>query len=269
MKRLFLLVLIILIQSCKVDQVELKQDFIGTWNNFPNGLHNEIQFYQDSVVFWDMCRRASATWELNDTSINFKYIRTPYDSDGNSWSLKYRFNSQKDSLFLTHENDSLEILVQKVNNHWNHYLKIYDLNIEVPTADPLTSLQRIKAFQFPILHIGWKNNKIITKGEQYNSKSLLESDDYALSLLRSYEETNFDTIHPVTLVVDKKVSKKSLDSIKDIIRTIGFKNLYFFQVYKLEELELNYGKINPNCIESDLDGWFWHGTYDWNGLDKK
>ena len=44
--------------------------------------------------------------------------------------------------------------------------------------------------------------------------------------------------YPISLIVDKNIPEKSLDSIKRIIRGLNFKNIHFFQVYTHKYLSL-------------------------------
>lgn len=259
-KILLILIICSSLFNCQKNDSELKEAFLGTWNNFPLDRSNEVQFYKDSVVLWNLCRRSSATWNLDDKKIYFKYIKTPPDTSEDHWSLNYTLNSSQDSLVLVHDNDSLEIVLLKIKNDWKHYLKAYHLRIDIPEAGPLASLQEIEAYNFPVLYIGWENSNIKVKGGA-KTKTLTTSQDYIVSLFQDYSETNFDTIHPITLVVDKSISEKNLDSIKKIIKDLNLENTHFFRVYTHKNIETNYGRINPNCIESN-HGWNWYGQWD-------
>jgi hypothetical protein len=270
MKKIFLLFIFFAsIFGCTKDNTELRNQLIGIWDDHPNGFQNQIQFYQDSIVLWSYCHKSVGTWKANSSKISMHFPDAKFNPDlKENLYWMYRLNKAKDSLFIKIEKDTMEHLLPRVKDFWSHYLKAYNLKIDIPTANPLTSLRKIESNKYPIIHIGWKSNLLEVKGVDYQSKGLKTKNDYAISLFRGYEETLFDTIHPITLVVDKNITKKSLDSIKDIIRSINFQNLYFFQVYDFKEgLKTNYGNISPDCING-FD-WYWYGLYDWNGLDNQ
>ncbi len=266
MKRIILLGLICFsFYNCSNEH--LKKDFIGVWDDHPLGFQNQLQFYKDSVVNWSYCRKSVGTWKVSSTQL---FLHFPEDRNNPHYSeystLDYRFNTAKDSLYLIVENDSLEHLIMKVEDDWSHYLKEYKIKIRVPNANPITSLQMISCNQYPTLYIGWKDNILTVKGDESNSKPLKAKGDYAKSLLNSYMSSEIEgNIHPITLVIDEEVSNAQVDSIKSIINGLNFKDTYYFRVYNLENQELNYGYVNPNCHDDDY--WYWYGLYDWNGLD--
>ena len=232
MKKILLIILIgFSLFSCQKDNIKLKKSLLGTWNNFPDNLNNEIQFYKDSVVLWDLCRKSSATWKVDQEKIYFQYIKTPPDTQKNNWSLNYNLNGTKDSLILTHENDTTKILMQKVDNHWEHYLKSYQLKINLPENGPLSSLTQ-QENNFPNIFIGWYRKVLIVKGNN-SSKTLKTSSDYFYSLMDNFHENYEDkNVLPIALIADKEVPSKSIDSIKEIIYNLKLdKKIYFYIVY--------------------------------------
>lgn len=254
MKKVFLLFLFFAsIFGCTKDN---RNQFIGTWNNFPNHLDNEIQFYKDSVVIWDPYQKTSATWTVNKSKIKFKNLKYELDPEAREWNLNYKFNQAKDSLFLSHENDSTEILMMKINDKWKHYLKYYNLQLEIPEAGPLMSLIQKKSTSYPNIFIGWKDGKITVKGDTADKKK-----SYIYDIMdHQYPLTVNKDHHPISLIVDKNIPEKSLDSIKKIIRTLNFKNIHFFQVFTHKYIETNYGYIDPDCIRKE--SWYWYGMWE-------
>ena len=136
MKKLILFLLIISsFLSCTKDNPELKEQFIGTWNDFPyTGFQNEIQFYQDSIILWSHCRKSKGTWDVDSTYIRIHIPEGAINPDMFEYeNFKYRMNDRKDSLFINaNEESNEEHLLIKVENHWSHYLKSYNLDIDLP-----------------------------------------------------------------------------------------------------------------------------------------
>ncbi|MFY0603102.1 MAG: hypothetical protein JXQ93_04075 [Flavobacteriaceae bacterium] len=243
-----------------------KENFIGIWDDRPTGFHNQIQFYQDSVVSWSYCKKFVGTWTVDSSKIYFHYPKSKGIPGYNEYSyFDYRFNSAKDSIYVIVEGDTLEHLLLKVDDFWKHYLKEYNLKIDLPKVNQLTSLIKIKDYEYPEIYIGWQNGAVTIKGS--SNKTLKTNNDYATSLLNDYMSLNINkNTHPITLVVDKSISKKDLDSIKRIINNLKLDSTYFFKVYDFDEgIKTNYGNVNLSCSEKN---WYWYGLYDWNGLDQ-
>ena len=260
-KNLLYVLLLIFFWNCVDTSTLSKEDFIGTWNDFPIHRHNEITFYKDSAIIWDlMCSKSSATWKLGKDSIHFDYIQPPPDADGNAWALKYQMNPTKDSLTFSIEADgTFDALIMKVEDDWMHYLKGLDMNLELPEAGMMTSLTSIKN-DLPELYLGWKNQKLAVR-VGYDPKEITQKHDLFMALYKNFSDIEYDTIYPIVLIADKNIPVSAVDSIKNLVRDVFPKNLHFYRVQLHDAIETHYGRIDPNCIVSPFD-WEWHGRWE-------
>lgn len=258
-KTLTILIGILLLSGCHKNDLELKKEFIGIWNNFPQGHYNEIQFYKDSAIFWNLCSKETATWKILNSKIHFTYIETPPDAQHDSWYVNYKMNHKRDSLTIRHEKSDVDILLLKVEDNWQHFLKGLDIQLEIPLAGPMASLTSQRN-NFPDLYIGWKGKKPVIRldDNETNISNLLA---LGSALHKSFAQTEYDTIHPISLIVDTNIPESVVDSIKNEIKTIYPKNLHFFRVYCHEQIQTTYGKINPDCTHSPYD-WDWYGIWE-------
>jgi hypothetical protein len=250
----------IFLWNCTGKSTFPKEDFMGTWNNFPLTLHNQIQFYQDSVVFWDLCRKSVATWEVDKDSIYFQSIKEPAPFERERWSLKYQFSPTKDSIhFVLSEDDPYDYVLLKVQDNWKHYLKGLDMDLELPVAGSLSSHTPQPNNALTDIYIGWKDQKPSVRVE-YTFKEIKNQGDFFSALLRSLNQSKYDTIYPFYLIVDKNIPEPVVDSIKGEVRSLFSKNVHFFKVWEQEAIETQYGKINPDCINDAYD-WNWYGRW--------
>lgn len=258
-KTLILFISVLTFLSCANKSEHSKEDFLGIWNDYTQGLNNETHFYQDSVVLYDLFREGvTARWKIDTGKIHFSYIELPPDVEDPNWTLNYRLSESKDSLFLSHEGDDYEMLMIKVEDYWTHFQKIIDLKIEIAENEVHQSLTQMKSSN-PTLYIGWKNHQLQLRVDR-NSKNTNDIGDLGLGLFQAYEETEYDSIYPLAIVIDKNINQKSIDSIKGTVQKIFNNKVAFFNVYKPTFTDDNYGRIRPASLNIEYD-WKWYGQW--------
>lgn len=258
---LFILFIIILI-SCTQQENSYKKNILGRWNNFPLGLQNDYQFYNDSVISNVWWHTSKGTWKINDSKI---FLHFPSDAKNPEWNefleWKYQLSHSKDSLFITFSIDTITIktLLFKVNNHWKHHLKSFDLQIELPTTTK--KLIKTSSNHYPNFYLAKKDNKLIVKSAL--NKTLSSRDFTAFFYNEISMHPKEFTLNQVNLIIDKNVPQTDIDSVKKIIQKTGIANFKFFRVYK-SDVE-NYGYLPPNYnsyLNQDYLQWNWRGLFD-------
>lgn len=254
MKKIFtILILAFFISSCSKNEYE--QKLIGNWNNYPSGEFTDITFYEDSVVAYEYYLKRKGTWKADKSEIKLHF---PKKIKGyrEYYFLDYKLNN--DSLQIKNKNDKEFVIptLFKVSDYWKHYLRKIDLQIELPKAD--FKLIKNDSMNLGInLYIGYKNEKLSIKSDSrnFNQKSDLMNLAPLVFSEKAMREKSEDKFMYFNLIIDKNVSNKKIDSIKQILKL--FPEMRHFRVYKNDSA--NYGKYN---IKNNGKSWNWFGRYE-------
>lgn len=259
-KMLWLLIATSFLHNCVEPSNSTRNVFLGTWNNIPQDHYNHIEFYQDSAVFWDYCSYVLAEWTVQNDTLYFEQLNGTIENIGRSWYLPFRLNHNKDSLTLImSEGNGFEMVLFKVEDEWEHFLKGRDLAIKIPLAISDMSLAQ-KPNHYPVLYIGLKDDKLSVNANR-NKKEILTSLELMHAVYNSYYQDTKDSLFSITMVVDKSISEQTLDSIKAEVKSNFTHPIRFFRVYQPEHLETHYGHINPNCLNETYE-WDWYGLWE-------
>lgn len=261
MKKIFLPLLIVsFLWSCTDSTSISRSSFLGTWDNIPHGHFNHIEFYQDSAVFWSLCSYVLAEWKVQNDTLHFKQLKGINYENGRLWFLPYRLNSGKDSLTLIMpKGNNFETTLFKVKDKWKHFLNGKDLAVELPVAMAEESLAQTP-YRYPVLYLGWKNEKLSVKANG-EKKEILTNLELTDAVNKSYYQDPKDSLFTITMVADKHISKQTLDSIKNQVKSSFTHPIRFFRVYQPEHIETNYGHINLNCLGETYE-WNWYGQWE-------
>jgi len=240
--------------SCSINQHEEK--LIGQWNDYPIGGMSDIKFYKDSLVSFEYGKKRTGEWKANSTKIRIQLIKTKAFKQ-KEFVFYYKVSTNGDSLILKMNDDlkdkSNKILL-RVNNHWEHYLKELELKIELPI--PNFKIHKMDSTKIGIdIYVGYDNDSLIAKsisGVKLRSVERIESLVYSM---KSELRTNQIEEFYFSLIADKHVPKRKIDSIKQMLSK--FSEIETFRVYHTE-LE-NYGKYNVK-LEGRI--WDWYGKYE-------
>jgi len=257
MREIFtILILTIFISSCSKNQYE--KELIGNWNNYPAGGLSDITFYKDSIVSYDYSYQSRVgTWKTNSNKI---YIHFPKKINGlrERLTLFYNLSKDKDSLFTKLDTDTIGtfLVLFRVTDYWKHFSREFDLQIDLPKAN--FKLIKNDSMRFGInLYIGNQNGKLSVKSDSwnFNQKSDLENLAQLVFSERAMRNASEDKFMYFNLIIDKNISDKEIDSIKQILKI--FPEMKHFRVYKNDSA--NYGKYD---IKNNGESWNWYGRYE-------
>jgi len=255
-KILTILILLLVISSCTRNTFE--KELIGKWNNFPVGGRSDITFYKDSIVSFDYSNQSRiGTWKADSNKI---YIHFPKKIKGlrEKLTLFYKISSDKDSLFSKLDTDTIgeNLVLLRVIDKWKHYLREFDLQLDLPSAD--FKMIKNDSVSFGVnLYIGLENEKLSIKSDRWDSNQYNLLDEIQLFLLAEKNLVKEEDVKYLyfNLIIDKKISERKVDSIKNILRTIP--NMKHFRVYRNDFA--NYGDYN---IENSGKSWNWYGRFE-------
>ena len=244
------LLLLFLFANCSNNKYEKR--LIGTWNSYPTGGMAEIRLYPDSIVSWDISAYRKGTWKADDSQIKLHFPKKlpGYQID---LTLDYKINNKNDSLLIKNTTDSIYRIpaLLKVDNVWKHYLKEFDLQIDLPKAD--FELIRNDYMDLGIdLYIGIRKGEVVVKSNGFENLTQLKSLVFSERSIRKEDEINDMNFN---LIIDKNISSYKIDSIKQILKV--FPKMRVFTVYANDTA--NYGKY-PGWRE--VEYWNWYGKYE-------
>lgn len=257
MKKIFtILILGLILSNCVKNQY--KKELLGNWNNFPIGGRTDITFYKDSIVSYEYSDHSRiGTWKADSNKI---YIHFPKKIKGfrERLTLFYNMSINKDSLFTKLDTDTIgtNLVLFRVTDHWRHFLREFDLRIDLPEAD--FKMIKNDSMRFGInLYIGYQKEKLSIKSDSwnFNQKSNLENLTSLVFSERAMRNESEEKFMYFNLIIDKNISDKKIDSIKQILKI--FPEMKHFRVYKNDSA--NYGKY---VIENNGESWNWYGKYE-------
>ena len=221
-KTILLFTVMLLFLSC-AKEVE-KSKFIGNWSttsdtNFSTNITflKDLLFIENPSVFDSL---VTTEWKVYGTIIKH---------EGSTWD--YKFNSTYDTLWIKHEVDSVyHTKLRKINSNYEFFENSIGLKLKLPqTKDTLISLGK-KDYVFPI-YLGKQNDSLLLKTDKY-SFDLKKLESRVLNYYHGIEENEKDSLK-FGLFIDKSVSSKEVDSVKNILRGLPIKK--FFRIYESKD----------------------------------
>ena len=245
-KKLLLIIITSFFLSCK--QELSKENFIGNWSLVSNSnlAHKfDIEFYKDSMVIDNslMYGTYSDRWKIKGSKIEQTLLRGDTTALSNENTIDFKFNLTKDTLLIKSENDSIfYIKLRKIKNGYEYFENKIGLKIELKESnEQLTSIGK-NEFGFNI-YLTLEKDKFITKTDY--SKNLNNLAIQTFKFREEFRESEEKQLKYV-LFIDKRISKKQIDSVKSKLLTNVINNVFVVYDYKMNDWneELNwFGKF--------------------------
>lgn len=241
------ILIIAICQSCA--DKNLDTDLLGNWSSTNSANIVDLRFYKDSLLTNSWERETKYSWRSDNSKIYYTQL-TNIDPDlRTDFVFEYKMNSQKDTLFIKTETDSLRTIeLSKINNAYQYFEKNINLDIDLVKKENGLIPSGNKEFDYNI-YVGYKNGKLISKSDKYINLSGIEL--ASMEYIFSFKEPN-ENDFKYMLFVDKKVPKKQYDSIKSLLENTRIKKI--FRVYTNNKVD--YTKTD---WKSELN---WYGTYE-------
>ncbi|GGW74875.1 hypothetical protein H4O20_08340 [Aequorivita sp. 609] len=241
------ILIIAICQSCA--DKNLDTDLLGNWSSTNSANIVDLRFYKDSLLTNSWERETKYSWRSDNSKIYYTQL-TNIDPDlRTDFVFEYKMNSQKDTLFIKTETDSLRTIeLSKINNAYQYFEKNINLDIDLVKKENGLIPSGNKEFDYNI-YVGYKNGKLISKSDKYINLSGIEL--ATMEYIFSFKEPN-ENDFKYMLFVDKKVPKKQYDSIKSLLENTRIKKI--FRVYTNNKVD--YTKTD---WKSELN---WYGTYE-------
>ncbi|WP_299107288.1 hypothetical protein [uncultured Tenacibaculum sp.] len=236
MKKTTLLITFLLVcLSCK--KGIKKSDFIGNWSTTSDtNAQIDISFFKDSMVIDNSLMNGSYSnkWKIKGSKIKQTLLRGDTTVLSNENAINFKFNLTKDTLLLKSKNDSiLYIKLRKINNAYEYFENKIGLKIELKKRKKRIIPIKNNEFNFNI-YITKEKDKLITKTDY--SKNLNNLIQQTLQFETQFTHNEMEQLRYV-LFIDKRVSKKQVDSIKSILLTYPINKV--FEVYNYKESNWN------------------------------
>src|SRR5690554_317112 len=109
------ILIIAICQSCA--DKNLDTDLLGNWSSTNSANIVDLRFYKDSLLTNSWERETKYSWRSDNSKIYYTQL-TNIDPDlRTDFVFEYKMNSQKDTLFIKTETDSLRTIeLSKINN---------------------------------------------------------------------------------------------------------------------------------------------------------
>lgn len=253
MKQLFYILALIFLISCSPKPN--KKDLIGVWSMSHPNIEANLIFTQDSAFVHDILNlRLSYTWKLNDSIIYYTYHGDSIHGYYKNWQLNYRFNSKKDSLYISQDWDSsnFEHSFIRIFNGYEYYMNQRNTKIDLPEKND--SLIFLEDSDFGLnIYVSYRDEKI---------KAQIEDEIPNLDKFLYYNYSFMDQIEveeeskvKIVLFIDRNVPKIKEDSIKQVIRKGNHLKHKIFRVYTNKTV--------------DYKNYKWNDTIRWYGIYEK
>ena len=206
-----------------------KHVLMGNWSTVSTtDLNLDLSFFKDSCLqksFFD--EHYTTKWKVEKNKL---ILYQHYGSLMNRKNiLDYKFNGNKDTLYLKHENDSLfEMTLRKINNGFEYFKNKIGIEIELTKTENKTISAGENDYNFDI-YIGIKNNKIISKTNYSNNLNKLSYD-----VINFLDKVPEEKTHQVkyTLFIDKNIPNQKIDSIKSMLNNELIERIFIVTNYK-------------------------------------
>ena len=208
-----------------------------------------MNFIKTHLLLMKWGRIIFNTWSVDNSKIYLDTVKGRY---GIKYPyFEYKISTNNDTLFLKRPTDSVfRFPIFRIKNAYDYYLKRLRLTVDLPYKNNLIS-NKVNATGLDIF-VGFRNGKLIAKNNDDKNFHLgeikLETAYFFASQEIELDSTNFQ----FKLLIDKKVNNAKIDSIKDILKSTGYKRM--FRVYTNEK------------VDYEKTGWIdelkWFGVYE-------
>jgi hypothetical protein len=244
-KTLLIFIFTSLFISC--DNENEKFDFIGNWNTTSDtNLHINIEYYLDSIVVDNSLffNTYSLKWKVEDNKLHQEILRNNGYFDKENSVLDFKFNKEKDTLFLKKNNDSVFVIkLRKIKNNFEYLENRLGLELNLPKTNKKLISSGNKKFAFNI-YIGKKNDSLIVRTDNY-LQNIEKLKSQVIPFYYSKKEQNIDSLK-FNIYTDMSVNNKELDSIKTILKKLPIKKI--FRIYDSEKYVKNNWKAEINWL---------------------
>ncbi len=216
----------ITIFSCQNYSNDVQKDvLLGNWSTVLSGNQNQLTFYKDSIIFNEFGLSYIGKWEIDSTRIYLNPIKDSKKIPLKSMVLDYQLNKTNDTLHIKNQKDSLfRYPFLKIQNKFDYLEKINGFNIEL---EEKPNLIQTGHFGHDInVYVGYKNSKIIVKTDRFNNLYKINTEANELFFLDEGIDTSQVNYN---LIIDKRIPKSKVDSIKNILTNTVIKK--FFRIY--------------------------------------
>lgn len=232
MKNIFrIIILVSILQSCSFSNKE-KDKLIGNWSVVYGPC--EFEFYKDSLILNEMGMSYINSWNADGSKLHLGTIKG-LDSFGIKEPVfDYRLSDNNDTLYIKKLTDSVfKFPIYRIKNGYDYLLKQLQLTIDLPSKNDLTS--NTENHIGLNVYVGFRNGKLIAKTDSDKTKDLEEIKYETLAFLVSQEIELDSTNFQFNLLIDKNINNTNIDSIKDILKSTGYKRM--FRVYTNEQVD--------------------------------
>ncbi len=226
------LFLVIIFQSCSTNTEN--ERLIGNWS-IPNGLV-ELEFYKDSLIVTEArYYKYINEWNIDESKLYLEPIKE-LDSFGLKTKLfDYKISKNLDTLFLKQTSDSIfKPPFLRIKSAFDYLIKRNYLTINLPSKQNLN--KEPESSVGLNIYIGYNNGKLIAKSDDDRHLDLTNIKFFAYEYMTSTKKGFQDNLH-YNLIADKNVTILELDSIRNILKSTNFNDI--FRVYTNEEVDYN------------------------------
>ncbi len=245
--RLFVTLVLLIFISCNTSKKD--ERLLGEWHSMNYSDTNELRFYQDSIILYEMGRKFFGDWNSKNSNINVTLLNPDTKLIIDEFEIEYKFN--KDSSLVINASDTISEypLLINVKNRFQHLQKMLDLKIDLPHSE--NSLESSGEGRFnQEIYIGFKDGVLKAKvGDKFVVLDKKTVRKVVFYFRAEHAENDLEHLKYI-IVADKNTPEYRLDTLKTNLRNIGVKNI--LRVYKNDSVD--YQNIN------------WYGDNIWYGL---
>ena len=232
MKNILTYIFLISLFSCT--STNQKGKLIGTWysNSDDNYRFLEFQFYNDSLIIYDVLGKNSAQWTINKDEIYLTHINGFTNKKQLTYS--YKLNKSNELLNLKILGDTIIQLPEliKAKNTYDFFQKKVGIEIDLPIKE--TKLEQIGSpsnLNFNI-YVGFIDNNLKVKTDLSSDLNNLENE---VSKFKDNSRDELKRFMRFNLIADKNVTESQMDSIKGILKQTSIERI--FRTYKSKQAD--------------------------------
>ena len=232
MKNILTYILLIFLFSCSY--TKQKEKLIGNWYSDNDDIYRflEFQFYNDSLIIYDMLGKNSAQWTINNDEIYLTHLNGFTNKKQLTYS--YKLNKSNEFLNLKILGDTIIQLPEliKAKNTYDFFQKNVSIEIDLPIKDnELIPLGLPNELVFNI-YAGFLDNNLIVKTDFTSDLKNLEKE------VNDFKENLREELRPFVkynLIADKNITDFQMDSIKDQLKRTSIERI--FRTYKNKQAD--------------------------------
>src|SRR5690606_35839246 len=140
---------------------------LGNWSSTNSANIVELRFFKDSLLTNSWERETKYSWRSDDSKIYYSQLTNLDPELPTNFVFEYKMNSQKDTLFIKTETDSIHTIeFLKINNAYQYFEKNINLNIDLARKENGIISSGNKDFDYNI-YVGYKNGELNAKTDRY------------------------------------------------------------------------------------------------------